>query len=193
MEEVDNFLWIACIDVEESGQHGEQQVLQNGTPINGSPLVTPEVGRQQGEHQVSQNGISAKETPLLIPRAGGLKRQLQRYNFVDVSRMTDGFARTHWIRKGGSCEVYLGKLGGRELAVKRAHKREEPGPSQDTTEQFHTEVHSHTPIDYDNLSCFTTVLIFGLISLPFSYVFFPSYLDFFFSLNANSICNLQKN
>jgi hypothetical protein len=188
MEEVDNFLWIACIDVEELGQPGEQQVLQNGTPINGSPLVTPEVG--QGEHQGSQNDISAEETPLLIPRAGGLKRQLQQYNFVDVSRMTDGFARTHWIGKGGSCEVYLGKLGGREVAVKRAHKREEPGPSQDTTEQFHTEVHSHTPINYNNLSCFTTVLIFGSISLPFSYVVIPSYLEIVFSFNASSIRNL---
>jgi hypothetical protein len=192
MEEVDIFLWIACIDVEELGRRVEQQVLQNGTPINGSPLVTPEVGRQ-GEHRVSQNGISAEETPLLIPRAGGLKRQLQRYNFVDVSRMTDGFARTHWIGKGGSCEVYLGKLGGREVAVKRAHKREEPDPSQDTTEQFHTEVHSHTPIDYNNLSCFKTVLIFGSIRLPFSYVIIPSYLEIVFNLNANSICNLQKN
>ncbi|KAH8969335.1 hypothetical protein BDL97_02G028300 [Sphagnum fallax] len=138
-------------DVEELGQQGEQQVLQNGTPINGSPLVTPEVGRQQGEHQVSQNGISAKETPLLIPRAGRLKRQLQRYNFVDVSRMTDGFARTHWIGKGGSCEVYLGKLGGREVAVKRAHKREEPGPSQDTTEQFHTEMDNLSAVDHENV------------------------------------------
>jgi hypothetical protein len=190
MEEVDIFLWIACIDVEELGQPGEQQVLQNGTPLNGSPLVTPEVGRQQGEHQGSQNGISAEETPLLIPRAGGLKRQLQRYNFVDVSRMTDGFARTHWIGKGGSCEVYLGKLGRREVAVKRAHKREEPGPSQDTTEQFHTEVHSHTPIDYNNLSCFTTVLIFGSISLPFSYVVIPSYLEIVFHFIASSIHNL---
>jgi len=39
MEEVDIFLWIACIDVEELGRRVEQQVLQNGTPINGSPLV----------------------------------------------------------------------------------------------------------------------------------------------------------
>jgi hypothetical protein len=106
--------------------------------------------------------------------------------------MTDDFAQTQWIGRGGSCDVYLGKLGGREVAVKRARKREEPRPSQDTTEQFHTEVHSHTPIDYNNLPCLTTVL-FGSILLRFSYVTIPSYLEIVFNFNASSIRNLQKN
>jgi hypothetical protein len=82
--------------------------------------------------------------------------------------MTDDFAQTRLIGRGGSCEVYLGKLlGGREVAVKRARQREEPSPSHETTEQFHTEVHSHTPIDYNNLPCLTTVLIFESICFIF--------------------------
>jgi hypothetical protein len=156
-------------------------------------LLTHRARRQQGGQQILQNGASTNETPLVTPRAGGFLHQLQLYNFVEVSRMTDDFAQTQWIGRGGSCEVYLGKLGGREVAVKRARKREEPSPSHDTTEQFHTEVHSHMPIDYNNLPCLTTVLIFGSICLHFSYVTIPSYLEIVFNFNASSIRNLQKN
>jgi hypothetical protein len=190
---------------EELGRQGEQQDLQNDTPAaDESPPIILENGGQQHEHPVSQNEISAEElvelddigtstyeTPPVTLTVG--EHQLQRYSFLEVSRMTDGFAQTQQIGEGGSCKVYLGKLGGREVAVKRAYKRDEPGPSHHSTEQFRAEVPCHKPIDYNNPSCFTIVIIFGAISLPFSYVVLPSYLEIFFKFNASSIRNLQKN
>ncbi|KAH9558493.1 hypothetical protein CY35_06G012000 [Sphagnum magellanicum] len=125
-------------------QQVEHQVSRNGIPAE-------EPVRRPGERQISQNGASTNETPPVTPRAGGLEHQVQRYNFVEVSRMTDDFAQTQWIGRGGSCDVYLGKLGGREVAVKRARKREEPRPSQDTTEQFHTEMHILSAVDHENV------------------------------------------
>ncbi|CAK9877614.1 unnamed protein product [Sphagnum jensenii] len=139
------------VTLEAGRQQHEHGVSQNDISVEEPALVTGRTGRQQGEQQILQNGTFTDETPLVTPRAGRPEHQLQRYNFVEVSRMTDGFAQTQRIGKGGSCEVYLGKLGGREVAVKRARKREEPGPSHDTTEQFRVEMDILSAVNHENV------------------------------------------
>jgi hypothetical protein len=76
--------------------------------------------------------------------------------------MMDNFAPARLLGRGASSQAYSGTLvHGTEVAVKRA-VRIEPGPSQDLSGQFYTEVHSQTPIAYNKLlSCFTTVFISG--------------------------------
>jgi hypothetical protein len=80
--------------------------------------------------------------------------------------MTDNFATARLLGRDTSSQADSGTLvDGTEVAVKRAVRRE-PGPSQDLSGQFYTEVHSPTPIAYNKLlSCFTTVFISGPLIL----------------------------
>jgi hypothetical protein len=76
--------------------------------------------------------------------------------------MMDNFAPAQLLGRDVSSHACSGTLvDGTEVVVKRAVRRE-PGPSQDLSGKFYTEVHSPTPLAYNKLlSCFTTIFISG--------------------------------